>query len=299
MRVFVTGGHGFVGPWLTRHLAERGDEVVVADPAVDVTNPAALRPAVEAARPEVVYHLAAQASVASSWDAPAEVFAVNALGTVHLLGAVRDCAPGARVVLVSSVEVYGVVPAAELPLTEDCPFRPATPYAASKAAAELAGLQAHLGWGLDVVRVRPFNHTGPGQADRFFAPAMARQIVEGQRRGVTELLTGNLEVRRDLLDVRDVVRAYRLLAENGAAGDVYNVCTGTSVALTDVVQQLVSLVGWPMVVRTDPARLRPVDLPDLRGDPARLVQATGWQPEFGLGETLRDVVEYWRRCPAA
>lgn len=297
MRAFVTGGHGFVGPWLARHLAERGDDVVLADPSVDVTDPAALHQAVEDARPEVVYHLAAQASVGASWDAPAHTFAVNTLGTVHLLDAVRDCSPRARVLLVSSVEVYGVVPVAELPLTEERPFRPAAPYAASKAAAELAGLQAHLGWGLDVVRVRPFNHTGPGQPDRFFVPSMARQIVEGQRGGVTELLTGNLDVRRDLLDVRDVVRAYRLLAERGVAGDAYNVCSGTSVALADVVQQLLAVAGAAMVVRRDAARLRPVDLPDLRGDPARLVGATGWQREIGLDETLRDVIEYWRRCP--
>ena len=299
MRAFVTGGHGFAGPWLARHLAERGDEVVLADPSVDVTDADGLRQAVEKARPEVVYHLAAQASVGASWDAPAQTFAVNTLGTVHLLGAVRACAPTARVLLVSSVEVYGVVPAADLPLTEQHPFRPAAPYAASKAAAELAGLQAHLGWGLDVVTVRPFNHTGPGQSDRFFVPSMARQIVEGQRRGVTELRTGNLDVRRDLLDVRDVVRAYRLLAEHGTAGEVYNLCTGTSVLLADVVQQMLAEAGWPMVVSTDPSRFRPVDLPDLRGDPARLVRATGWQPEIGLAETLRDVVEYWRRGPAA
>lgn len=295
MRAFVTGGTGFVGPWLIEHLASQGDDVVLAPPELDVTDAEALRGAVEGARPEVVYHLAAQASVEASWHGPAETFSVNVLGTVNLLSALRDCAPEARVMLVSSVEVYGAAAPAELPLTEDHPFCPVTPYAASKAAAELAGVQAHRGWGLDVVRVRPFNHTGPGQTDRFFVPAMARQIVEGQRHGDRQLRSGNLAVRREMLDVRDVVGAYRLLAEHGAAGDVYQVCTGTSVALTDVVDRLLRLAGWPMTVVADPARMRPVDLPDVRGDPARLQRATGWAPRYGLDETLGDVIEDWRQ----
>jgi GDP-4-dehydro-6-deoxy-D-mannose reductase len=196
--------------------------------------------------------------------------------------------------VVSSVEVYGMVEPAELPLTETAPFRPATPYAASKAAAEMAALQAHLGWGLDVIRVRPFTHTGPGQTTRFFVPNMARQIVEAATSGATALRTGNLTVRRDLLDVRDVVRAYRLLAERGAPGEVYNVCSGRSVALDEVVGRLLTLAGSSLAVTTDPARLRPVDLRDLRGDPARLHQATGWAPEYSLEETLTDVLAYWQ-----
>jgi GDP-4-dehydro-6-deoxy-D-mannose reductase len=296
MRAFVTGGHGFVGAWLCRHLAASGDEVVIADLAMDVTDGAALRRALDEAQPDVVYHLAAQSSVHDSWDAPAETFRVNALGTVQVLSAVQACAPGARVVLVSSVEVYGVVPEAELPVTERSPFRPATPYAASKAAAELAGVQAHLGWGLDVIRARPFTHTGPGQTERFFVPSMACQIIEAATSGAKELHAGNLTVRRDILDVRDVVRAYRLLAERGVAGEVYNVCSGHSVPLAQIVQRLLVLAGADLRVTTDPARLRPVDLPDLRGDPRHLHEATGWQPELLLDDTLADVLDYWRHA---
>jgi GDP-4-dehydro-6-deoxy-D-mannose reductase len=232
--------------------------------------------------------------VQDSWDSPAATFAVNALGTVHVLSAVHAAAPGARVLLVSSVEVYGIVADSQLPLTEAAPLRPATPYAASKAAAEMAGLQAHLGWGLDVVRARPFTHTGPGQTSRFFVPNMACQIVEARRGGATGLRTGNLAVRRDLLDVRDVVRAYRRLVERGAPGEVYNICSGRSVALDTVVRRLMELEGVALTVTADPARMRPVDLPDLRGDPHHLEADTGWQPEYPLDQTLSDVLEYWR-----
>jgi GDP-4-dehydro-6-deoxy-D-mannose reductase len=294
VRAFLTGGQGFVGPWLCRHLAAQGDDVVLADPLLDVTDGPAVHHAIKAARPEVVYHLAAQSSVSSSWEDPAATFSVNVLGSLHVLDAVHACAPGARVVLVSSVEIYGPVQPDDLPVTEVSPFRPATPYAASKAAAEMAALQAHIGRGLDVVRARPFTHTGPGQTPRFFVPSMARQIVEASRTGATELHTGNLQVARDILDVRDVVRAYRLLAERGAPGEAYNICSGRSVTLAEVVRLLLALAGSDLKVVTDPARVRPVDLPDLRGDPSRLHDATGWEPEFALEETLADVLAYWR-----
>ncbi len=245
----------------------------------------------------MVYHLAAQSSVSSSWDDPAATFGVNALGTLAVVSAVQACAPESRVVLVSSVEVYGPVQEADLPVTEASPFRPATPYAASKAAAEMAGVQAHLGWGLDVIRARPFTHTGPGQTPRFFVPNMARQIVDAARNGATELRTGNLGVRRDILDVRDVVRAYRLLAERGVAGEVYNICSGRSLSLEEVVRRLLVLAGADLKVTTDPSRVRPVDLPDLRGDPCHLHDATGWEPEYDLDQTLADVLDYWRDHP--
>jgi len=294
VRAFVTGGRGFVGPWLSRHLEASGDEVVVTDKSVDVTDGPAVGRALEEAHPDVVYHLAALSSVSSSWDAPAETFSVNALGTVQVLNAVHRCAPKARVVLISSVEVYVIVAPESLPLGEEAPFRPVTPYAASKAAAEMAGLQAHLGWGLDVIRARPFTHTGPGQTSRFFVPDMARQIVEARETGSTELKAGNLAAARDILDVRDVVRAYRLLAEHGAPGEVYNVCSGRSVTLDHVLRRVLDLAGSDLSVVIDPSRLRPVDLPDLRGDPARLHAATGWEPEYSLDQTLTDVLAYWQ-----
>lgn len=294
MRAFITGGRGFVGPRLCQHLEACGDEVVIAPPSIDVTDAAAVREAIGDARPGAVYHLAAQSSVSSSWDDPAATWHVNAVGTLNVLAAVNDVAPSARVLLVSSVEVYGAVTEAELPIVESAPFRPATPYAASKAAAEMAGLQAYFGWGLDVVRARPFSHTGPGQAPRFFVANMAEQIVRAAATGATELRTGNLAVGRDISDVRDVVRAYRLLVERGEAGEVYNVCSGRSVALEQVVRMLLDLNGSDLIVTTDPDRLRPVDLPDLRGDNTRLRAATGWEAEYLLDQTLSDILAYWR-----
>jgi GDP-4-dehydro-6-deoxy-D-mannose reductase len=181
-----------------------------------------------------------------------------------------------------------------LPVVETEPFSPVTPYAASKAAAELLGLQAFLGTGLEVIRVRPFNHTGPGQDLHFVVPALAHQVVEAARSGATELRTGNLAARRDLADVRDVVRAYRLLVERGRPGEVYNVCTGRSVEVAALARRLLALAGLELELQVDPSRVRPVDVPDMRGDPSRLQAATGWVPTVDLDRTLADVLSYWR-----
>jgi GDP-4-dehydro-6-deoxy-D-mannose reductase len=298
VRAFVTGGHGFVGPWLSSHLESCGDEVVAPGPEVNVTVPEAVGAAMEAAAPDAVYHLAAQSSVGSSWSDVEQTFVVNTLGTVNVLEAASTLDRRPRVLLVSSAEVYGAVRPDELPVSEDAPFRPATPYAASKAAAELAGLQAFLGRGLEVVRARPFNHTGPGQRSQFVVPALARQIVEAADHGGAALETGNLQVSRDVCDVRDVVRAYRLLVEKGRPGQVYNVCTGRSTPIEELARRLLDLAGLSLQVVVDPHRVRPVDVPDMRGDPRRLQQETGWQPVVALDQTLSDVLDYWRN-PAA
>jgi GDP-4-dehydro-6-deoxy-D-mannose reductase len=294
MRAFVTGGHGFVGPWLVEHLRAAGDDVTVAGTAVDVTDADGLGRAMTGAQPDAVYHLAAQSSVGSSWSETARTFEVNATGTLFVLGAAQQCQPRPRVLLVSSAEVYGAVAPDRLPVAETEPFRPVTPYAASKAAAELLGLQAFLGTGLEVIRVRPFNHTGPGQGLQFVVPALARQVIEAAREGATQLLTGNLAARRDLADVRDVVRAYRLLVERGRPGEVYNVCTGHSVEVEAVARRLLALAGVEVELKVDPIRLRPVDVPDMRGDATRLRAATGWVPTVDLDRTLADVLAYWR-----
>jgi GDP-4-dehydro-6-deoxy-D-mannose reductase len=294
VRAFVTGGQGFVGPWLIEHLEACGDEVEAPGPDVDITIPDAIGAAVAAARPDAVYHLAAQSSVGSSWTDVGQTFAVNTLGTVNVLEAARACTDRPRVLLVSSSEVYGAVQPDELPVTEEAALRPSTPYAASKAAAEMAGIQAWLGRGLEVVRVRPFNHTGPGQQPQFVIPALARQIIEAAERGAGSLQTGNLTASRDISDVRDVVRGYRLLVERGTAGQVYNLCTGRSVAIEDLAYRLLQLAGVDLEIQVDPGRLRPVDVPDMRGDPTRLRQATGWEPLVALDRTLTDVLDYWR-----
>jgi GDP-4-dehydro-6-deoxy-D-mannose reductase len=295
----VTGGHGFVGTWLSAYLREQGDDVVVTGEEVDVTDAAAVRASIAAIAPEAIYHLAGWAHVGSSWDDPAGAFQVNAAGAVHVLDAARRLEHLPRVLVVSSAEVYGTVTPDQLPLSEDSPVSPVSPYAASKVAAEVAARQAWLGYRLPVVVARPFNHIGPGQAPTFVVSALARRIVEAERSGATVLEMGNPAPRRDLTDVRDVVRAYRLMIEKGEPGSTYNVCSGEDVVIGDLAQRLIDLSGVALELRTGAVEFRPVDVPVLRGDATRLQAATGWKPEIPLDETLRDVLAYWRERPAS
>jgi len=300
MRALVTGAAGFVGAYLVRSLAEDGAEVFggtpEADPrqrgevswlTLDVTSADSLSAAMEAARPDVVFHLAAQASVGASLNDAEGTWLVNATGTLRLLQAVGDAA---RVLIVSSAEVYGAVPEAEQPLRESRALRPCNPYAASKAAAEMLAVEASLSGRCDAVVARSFNHTGPGQDARFSLPSFARQLAAiGRGEGEPVLRVGNLSARRDFLDVRDVVRAYRVLAERGARGEVYNVCSGQARSIRSLVDEMVSISGTGARVEVDEARVRPVDVPVLRGDPARL-HALGWAPEIPLERTLADLL---------
>lgn len=294
MRTFVTGGHGFVGRFLTEHLRSAGDSVEVAALDLDVTDPPALRQAVVTATPDAIYHLAAFTHVGQSWDEPEAALRVNALGTLNVAEAARACEVPPRVLLVGSAEVYGEVSPHQLPLGEDTPLRPVSPYAASKAAAELVGLQAHLGRGLPVIRVRPFNHAGPGQDPGFVVSGLAQRIVRAEREGTRTITVGNLSARRDFTDVRDVVRAYRLVVERGTPGEVYNVCSGRDVAIEAVARRMIELAEVDVALSFDRALFRPADIPALRGDPTRLQQATGWKPEIALDDTLRAVIEHWR-----
>jgi GDP-4-dehydro-6-deoxy-D-mannose reductase len=294
VRAFITGGGGFVGKWLAEHLREQGDDVVAVDLEVDVADTAAIAPALEAAAPDAIYHLAAMTHVGQSWESPAAVLSVNVLGTACVLAAARGLARSPVVLVVSSAEVYGAVAESELPLDESAPVAPLTPYAASKAAAEQVALQAWRGYGQPVIVVRPFNHIGPGQSPSFAVPALASRIAQAEHDGTKTLSVGTLSTRRDFTDVRDVVRAYRRLVDVGAPGTIYNVCSGVDVAMSEIASRLLALAGADLTLVTDPALVRPVDVPALRGDPARLRAATGWRSEIALEATLHDVLEYWR-----
>jgi GDP-4-dehydro-6-deoxy-D-mannose reductase len=293
MIAYITGGAGFVGRWLAEHLATRGDEVLSVDAEVDVTDPAAVKESVTTCAPEVIYHLAGLAHVGRSWEDPGLTFKVNALGTLNLLEAAAACERPPRVIVVSSAEVYGAAGAE--PVTEDRELRPVSPYAASKAAAELLGLQQFLGRDLPVIRVRPFNHVGPGQAPDFVVPALARRIVAAERQGGGPVPVGNLDAVRDFTDVRDVVRAYRLLAERGEPGEVYNVGSGKGLRVSEVAERLIALAKAEVELVRDESLYRPVDVPVFVGDAAKLTAATGWGPEMSLDDTLSDVIEYWRQ----
>jgi GDP-4-dehydro-6-deoxy-D-mannose reductase len=299
MKALVTGAAGFVGRHLCAHLEAEGDAVVGVDRSEgpDLLDPDALATTLAEVAPDVVYHLGGWSDVGASWDEPQGAFEANAVGTLNLLQAcVAHGAP--RVLAVSSADVYGRVRPEELPIAEDAPFRPVTPYAASKIAADQVALQAWLGYGLEVLRIRAFNHLGPGQTTRFVAPALAERIARNEADGTDAVPVGNLTPRRDITDVRDVVRAYRLLVLHGEPGEAYNVCTGRDLSIGELAERLVELAARPMQLVPDPALQRPVETPVLRGDPTRLRTVTGWEPEVDLATTLADVLAEQRAAVA-
>jgi GDP-4-dehydro-6-deoxy-D-mannose reductase len=295
VKALVTGAGGFVGQALIGHLEAAGDEVVGLDRVggPDITDAPAVRDFFTRHQPEAVYHLAAVTHIGASWDAPLEVFRINAEGTLNVLSA---CAAAGvdRVLVVGSADEYGAVRPEDLPLSEDAPLRPLTPYGASKVAAEYLALQAFLGERLPVIRVRAFNHTGPSQSDRFMIPGLARRIAAAERDRRKEIPIGSLEPVRDFTNVADVVVAYRLLIERGEPGEVYNVCSGVGHSVADVAEHLLGLARHTIELAPDPSLVRPVEVPRLVGDNHRLREATGWAPTISFEETLAAILERWR-----
>jgi GDP-4-dehydro-6-deoxy-D-mannose reductase len=276
-RVLVTGAAGFVGGHLR---AELGEAFVPFEG--DVLDAETLAAAVRDA--DAVVHLAAESSVAASWEDAFRSWRVNVDGTVNVLAAVRAERPEARVLLASTCEVYGN--ATRIPTPEDEPVRPVSPYAASKAAAELACSIS----GLDVVVTRAANNEGPCRDERFAVGSWTRQLARLEAEGGGTLLVGDLSAERDILDVRDVCRAYRLLLEPSVPAGTYNVSSGETVTMARVVELLVGLAGVPVEVERDESRVRPAEVRRLAGDPSRLRAATGWQPEIPLERTLADAL---------
>lgn len=302
MRVLVTGARGFVGRHLTAALRARGHDVFEADRGahedalpVDVTDALAVRAAFDLVQPDAVAHLAAQAFVPASLAEPGETFAINACGTLHVLDAARAVAQDgarARVLVASSADVYGAQPPQAYPLRETTAPLPRNPYAASKVAAEALALAYARSFGVDAVVTRAFNHVGPGQDERFAVAAFAAQIARVAAGPERTVLVGNLDASRDVLDVRDVCEAYALLLEGGgAAGEVYNVCSGNAVTMRELLRRLIEIARVPVEVREDPARLRPADVPVSVGDAAKLREATGWTPRIPLAAALRAVYD--------
>ena len=262
----------------------------------DLEHAASVDAALEAVAPDAIVHLAAQSSPHHSWVDPQRTLATNVLGLLHLLEAARRRGLRPRVLVVGSAEEYGLCRPEDLPLREDASLRPLSPYAVSKVAQSFLALQYTLSGRVETVRTRTFNHTGPGRGEAFAESSFARQLAEieaGRRPPVIDV--GNLEAVRDFSDVRDVVRAYWLLLEKGRAGEVYNVCSGQGVRLRDMLDRLITLSGLDVEVRLDPARLRPSDIPEMVGDPGRLLAETGWQRAYALERTLSDLLEHWRR----
>ena len=286
--ILVTGGQGFVG----RHLhAQLGLGAVPVD--ADVTDANAIARVFAENTPAAVVHLAALSSVGTSWRDARETWRVNTVGTVNVLEAVRTQAPECRVLVASTGEVYGR--ARRFPTTEDEPLEPISPYAASKAAAEVACDQARRA-GLDVVVTRAFQHEGPGRDERFAVGSWSAQIARAEVAGGGPVYVGDLSAKRDIVDVRDVCRAYELLLNPSVAAGTYNVASGRAVEMREVLELLVGLARTPIDVEPDPARSRPSDLPLLCGDASRMREATDWEPMMPLEQTLADTLDAARRA---
>lgn len=315
MRVLITGVAGFVGPYLATRLAVEdgvelfgmvwsgGEQDGGADLPRglrilegDVTDDASIRAVLRGARPDVVFHLAGASSGAAAWHHPTACLEVNAVGTLRLLDGIRQLGRETTCVVASSGEIYGGARSDTEPLTEDAPLRPLSPYAVSKAAQDLVAAQFASGHGMRVIRLRLFNHTGPRQPPDYVASSFARQIARIER-GLQppRLEVGNLEARRDFIDVRDAVEAYWAAARGGAPGDAFNVCSGQAVSIRDLLDSLMARARCRVVVRGDPDRMRPADIPLLVGNPGRLRDATGWKPEIPLERSLADLLDWWRQ----
>jgi GDP-4-dehydro-6-deoxy-D-mannose reductase len=290
-RALITGASGFAGRHLVAACQADGDEVIEAPPSrvADLRDAEAAVGLVAAARPDVVYHLAAQAHVGRSWEDPGSTLQGNLAMTLNMLEAVRAEAPSAVFLLVGSSEEYG--PPLEVPMTEDELLRPANPYAVSKASSDLLGGLYAGAHGLRVVRARAFNHAGPGQEPIYAIASFARQVALGG--DPVRVVIGNADTRRDYTDVRDVVRAYRMLAAYGEPG-IFNICSGVSHSAREVVATLGRVAGVEVVHEVDPARVRPNEVMEVRGSFARLHEATGWEPSILFEQTLLDTVSYWR-----
>lgn len=298
MKIFITGAGGFAGRWLTQELEGAGHQVVgpVGHAALDVTDAGAVLAALSDAAPQAVAHLAAMAYAPDARTDPARAFQVAVGGTVNVMEAVRTLSPSPAVLVIGSSEVYGAPAPEALPLTEDSALAPRTPYALSKIGQEGAALAYGARYGMRLAVARSFNHSGPGQRPEFVVPAFAHRVLAVRHGAEKRLRVGNVDVRRDFTDVRDIVRAYRLLLEwlagqpiGPGIQDVYNVASGRSVAIRWLLEELCRLAGVSADFVVDPDLVRSDDPPDIRGDASRLEALTGWRPERPLEQMLADV----------
>lgn len=312
MVVLVTGIAGFVGCHLAEYLCKETDHEIhgvihrhtrriqhLRNQSTfhkgDLRDGLWVSELIETVRPDLILHLAAWSDVKGSWQQPWTAYELNIQCQLNLMESLCRWVPTCRALVVSSNEVYGLVQPGDLPICEDTPFRPGSPYGVSKLAQDMMGLQYWLSHQLPVVRVRSFNHIGPAQADDFVASAFARQIAEIEV-GIAEpvVRVGNLTTERDFSDVRDVIRAYWLALNRGEPGQVYNVGRGQSYSIQSILDRLLRLSSAEIRVEVDADRLRPSDIPVSVCDNRKLVATTGWQPQYSIEETLLDVLNYWR-----
>lgn len=305
-RAFITGVGGFVGPYLVKHLVSNGFEVFgvnrksskvegcVVDPC-DVTDYDSVFSVVRRIKPDFIFHLAGQSSVEKSWKEPELTRTVHVKGARNLLEAVVAAKLKPRILIVSSAEVYGIPE--KLPIAEDHPMKPVTPYGESRVEQEKLALDYFRNKSVQLVISRSFNQTGPGQPSTFVCSDFAMQVVEAEKGRRTEIVVGNLDVRRDFTDVRDAVGAYLLALQKGKPGEIYNICSGSSYSIKSVLDTLMSFsnVARSAKIVKEPSRVRKSDIPELLGSPFKFMAATGWKPSIKFETTLSDMLDYWRK----
>lgn len=315
MRVLITGITGFAGSHLADYILDNHPDVKVFGLIrwrsrmenilhiqdrirlieADLKDLVSLKKGFAEVKPDRIFHLAAQSFVPTSWTCPAETFAINAIGQINLFEAVLSLGLLPKIHIAGSSEEYGLVNSDEVPMKESNPLRPLSPYAVSKVAQDLLGWQYFKSYGLRVVRTRGFNHTGPRRGEVFICSNFAKQIVEIEKKKREPVIyVGNLEARRDFTDVRDTVRAYWLSLEKGIEGEVYNIGTGKTYSIHEILEMLLSLARVNVKIQVDPTRLRPSDVPVLLSDSTKFKELTGWEPKISFSQSLQDLLDYWR-----
>ncbi|MBN1405943.1 MAG: GDP-mannose 4,6-dehydratase [Candidatus Omnitrophica bacterium] len=316
MKVLITGIAGFVGSHFTEFFLKRKniqvygierwkasteniehlkDKIDLYDEC-DINDIVSMRDILKKTTPDYIIHLAAQSFVPTSWTAPAETIKTNIIGEVNLFEALRSLKLNPRIIVAGSSEEYGFVKKEELPIRETNPLRPLSPYAVSKIGQDFLGYQYYKSYGMNIIRTRAFNHTGPRRGESFVTSNFAKQIAmieKGKQKPV--ILVGSLSAKRDFTDVRDMVKAYWAIMQKGVPGEVYNICSGRTYAVQEVLDMLLSFTKKRVTVKKDPARMRPSDVPVLLGDCTKMKKITGWEPEIPFKKTLEDLLDYWRR----
>lgn len=312
-KALITGISGFAGSFLAEYLLEQGFEVFgtylsqsklsnlqsikekIHLEKIDLMDPASFELLIGKVKPDLAFHLAAFTSPKESFDNPLPVFINNISIQLNLLNAIERKSSKSKILAVSSGDIYGTVDPKDLPINEKTELRPVNPYAVSKIACDFLSLQHFLSYGLNIIRVRPFNHIGPRQSPNFAVASFCKKIAEIEKGKIEPFLTvGNLQAKRDFTDVRDIVRGYALIIDKGENGEVYNIGSGVSRRIEDILNILVSMSDTKIEIKTDPLLLRPSDEPELLCDSSKFVEKTGWKPKIPIEKTLKDTLDYWR-----